>query len=161
MKRCLSTLCLLSMLGWLRKVIVLPVVPISKCHLPGNFLRLKSSSKFRGKWYPILDQNSLISIPYPEVNSLKTTPFTAAHTYISIPIWEYPPPPGGGGGAGGRSVWNPTLLMAVGGSQLFLTNKTPRGIMNISVTICDYDEEKTNKDTRSKTWRGLPSGHSA
>ena len=41
----------------------------------------------------ILDQNSLISIPYPRVNSLKTIPFTAAHTYIAH-IWEYPPPLG-------------------------------------------------------------------
>ena len=35
---------------------------------------------------------SLISIPYPRLNSLKTLPFTAAHTHIAY-IWEYPPPP--------------------------------------------------------------------
>ena len=28
----------------LRKVVVLPTVPIFKCHLPGNFLRLNFSS---------------------------------------------------------------------------------------------------------------------
>ena len=43
-----------------------------------------------GKWYPILGQNSLISIPYPRLNCSKTLPFTAAHTYIAY-IWEYPP----------------------------------------------------------------------
>ena len=34
--------------------------------------------------------NALIYIPYPRVNCLKTTPFTAAHTYIAH-IWQYPP----------------------------------------------------------------------
>ena len=37
----------------------------------------------------VLDPNSLIYIPYPRVNSLKTIPFTAAHTYIAH-IWQYP-----------------------------------------------------------------------
>ena len=32
------------MLMGLRKVVVLPAVPIFKCHLPGNFLRLNFSS---------------------------------------------------------------------------------------------------------------------
>lgn len=41
-----------------------------------------------GKWYPILDQNSLISIPYPRLNCSKTLPFTEAHIAY---IWEYPP----------------------------------------------------------------------
>ena len=36
--------------------------------------------------------NSLIYIPYPGVNCLKTIPFTAAYTYIAH-IWQYPPPP--------------------------------------------------------------------
>ena len=30
-----------------------------------------------------------IYIPYPRVESLKTIPFTAAHTYIAH-IWQYP-----------------------------------------------------------------------
>ena len=34
----------LLMLTGLRKVVVLPVVPIFKCHLPGNFLRVNFSS---------------------------------------------------------------------------------------------------------------------
>ena len=36
-----------------------------------------------GKLYPILNQNCLISIPYPGLNRLETinAPFTAAHTY--------------------------------------------------------------------------------
>ena len=49
----------------------------------------KQYISFAEKGYPILDQNSLISIPYSRVNSLKTIPFTAAHTYIAH-IWEYP-----------------------------------------------------------------------
>ena len=40
---------------------------------------------------PKLDLNSLIYIPYPRVNCLKTIPFKAAHTYIAN-IWQYPPP---------------------------------------------------------------------
>ena len=43
---------------------------------------------------PLLDPNSLIYIPYPRVNCLKTIPFTAAHTYIAH-IWQYPPLPRG------------------------------------------------------------------
>ena len=55
---------------------------------------LQPIDQFPGKWYPILDINSLIYIPYPRVNCLKTIPFTAAHTYIAH-IWQYPPPPPG------------------------------------------------------------------
>ena len=44
------------------------------------------------KWYPILDQNYLISIPYPRLGCSKTLSFTVAHTYIAC-IWEYPSPP--------------------------------------------------------------------
>ena len=46
-----------------------------------------------GKWYPILDQNSLISIPYPRLNCSKTLPFTAAHIPIKL-IYGGTPPPG-------------------------------------------------------------------
>ena len=38
------------------------------------------TGQFREKLYPILDPNTLIYIPYPRVNCLKTVPFTAAHT---------------------------------------------------------------------------------
>ena len=55
---------------------------------------LQPIDQFPGKWYPILDINSLIYIPYPRVNCLKTIPFTAAHTYIAH-TWHYPPPPPG------------------------------------------------------------------
>ena len=42
------------------------------------------------RWDPgTLDPNSLIYIPYPRVNCLKTIPFTAAHTHIAH-IWQYP-----------------------------------------------------------------------
>ena len=78
----------LLMLTGLHNVVVLPAIPIFKCHLSGNFLRLNSSSNCSR--YPVLDQNSLISIPYSRVNSLKTIPFTAAHTYVAH-IWEYLP----------------------------------------------------------------------
>ena len=47
------------------------------------------------KWYPVLDPNALIYIPYPRVNGLKTMPFTVTQIYIAH-IWQYPfPPPGG------------------------------------------------------------------
>ena len=46
-----------------------------------------SIEQFPGKWYPILDLNSLIYISYARVNCLKTIPFTAAHTYIAH-IWQ-------------------------------------------------------------------------
>lgn len=35
------------------------------------------------KWPPFLDQNYQIPIPYPRLNGLKTTPFTAAHTHMA------------------------------------------------------------------------------
>ena len=38
------------MLTGLRKVVVLPAVPISKCHLPGNFLKLNFSSNSLVLW---------------------------------------------------------------------------------------------------------------
>ena len=66
-----------------------------------KFVTLLSS--FPGNWYPILEQNSLISIPYPRPNCLKTIPFTAAYTYISY-IWEYPPHP-----PESKNCWNTSL----------------------------------------------------
>ena len=57
---------------------------------------LQPTDQFPEKWYPILDPNALIYIPYPRVNCLKTLPFTAAHTYIAH-IGQYPPPPTGQG----------------------------------------------------------------
>ena len=54
---------------------------------------LHSFDQFPCKLYPILDQNSSISIPNPRAKCLKPLPFTAAHTYIAY-IWEFPPPPG-------------------------------------------------------------------
>ena len=55
-------------------------------------VNLQPTNQFPEKWYPILDPNALIYIPYPRVNCLKTIPFTAAHTYIAQ-IWQYPRPP--------------------------------------------------------------------
>ena len=46
--------------------------------------RLESSTiivQFSGKSYFILDPNSLIYIPHPRVNCLKTIAFTSVHTY--------------------------------------------------------------------------------
>ena len=51
---------------------------------------LNNFDQFPCKLYPVLDQNSSISIPYPRAKCLKTLPFTAAHTYIAY-IWECPP----------------------------------------------------------------------
>ena len=57
---------------------------------PGLDLNLQPNNQFPAKWYPILDPNSLICIPYSRVNCLKTIPFTAADSYIAH-IWRYPP----------------------------------------------------------------------
>ena len=54
-------------------------------------LILYTTDQFPSKWYPIPDQNLLISIPYPRLNFLKTIPFTAAYIHIAN-IWENPPP---------------------------------------------------------------------
>ena len=41
------------------------------------------------QFYPTLDQNSLISLPYPaRLNCLKTIPFTAVQTRIAY-LWDY------------------------------------------------------------------------
>ena len=48
---------------------------------------LQPNDQFPGKRYPILDSNSLISIPYPRPNCFKTISFTAAHTYL-VHIWQ-------------------------------------------------------------------------
>ena len=65
--------------------------PYSRLDLKNSYSN--SNWTFPGKWFPVLDQNSLISIPYPRLNVLlKTLPFTAAHTYIAY-IWMYPPSP--------------------------------------------------------------------
>ena len=77
--------------------------------LPGLDRKFQPIDQFPGKWYPILDSNCLIFIPYPRLNYLKTIPFTVAHTYLPIlsqspafalwqvyyiaHIWQYPPPP--------------------------------------------------------------------
>ena len=45
---------------------------------------LQPIDQFPGKWYPILDLNSLYYIPYTRVNCLKTIPCTAAHTCIAV-----------------------------------------------------------------------------
>ena len=65
--------------------------------------RLHSLDQFPCKLYPVLDQNSSISIPYHRANCLKTPPFTVAHTYLAY-IWECPPPPPG-------EIWWPDILV--------------------------------------------------
>ena len=53
---------------------------------------LSHSYDYRPNWTllsPVNITNSLICIPYPRVNSLKTIPFTAAHTCI-VHIWQSP-----------------------------------------------------------------------
>ena len=85
----------LLMLTGLRKVVVLPAVPIFKCHLPGNFIRLNFSS------------NSLVLrkiIPYsrPKVSDFYTlfeSKLAENHTFhsgtylYSSYMGVYPPPP--------------------------------------------------------------------
>ena len=65
-------------------------------HFPVSlvWLTLQPIDQFLGKWYPILDPTSLIYIPYPRVNCLKTIPFTAARTYHSPYMAAPPYPPG-------------------------------------------------------------------
>ena len=65
----------------------------SKNSYPKSDVFFLSNWTVPGKWYSILGQNSLISIPYPRLNCSKTLPFTTAHTYMAD-IWEYPPRPG-------------------------------------------------------------------
>ena len=48
---------------------------------------LQPNDQFPGKGYPILDSNSLISIPYPRPNCFKTLSFTEAHTCL-VHIWQ-------------------------------------------------------------------------
>ena len=60
------------------------------CYSPAQFIFVLVSC-LNDKWHPILNQNSLISIPYPRLNCTKTLPFTATQTYIPY-IWEYPLP---------------------------------------------------------------------
>ena len=53
----------LLMLTGLRKVVVLPAVPIFKCHLPGNFLRLNfSSNSFNSIQFNSIQFNSIQAI---------------------------------------------------------------------------------------------------
>ena len=61
---------------------------------PNQHQNFYKTEQFHGEWWTILDQNSLISIPYPRLNCLKTLPFTAAHTYIA---YGSTLPPAGGG----------------------------------------------------------------
>lgn len=63
---------------------------------------------------PIPDHNSLIFIPYPRVNCLKTIPFTAAQAHI----WHFPPP-GGGGVCYGFSL---SLSLSFAGNRNFTCN---------------------------------------
>ena len=79
----------LLMLTGLRKVVVLPAVPIFKCHLPGNFLRLNFSSNSLALRKMIPYSRPKLSDFYTLFQS-KLVENTAAHTYIAH-IWEYLP----------------------------------------------------------------------
>ena len=65
--------------------------PIQDLLVSRNLISLAVSCLYYGKWCPILDQNSLIYIPYPQKNCSKTLPFTAAHTYIPYNYLRVPP----------------------------------------------------------------------
>jgi len=58
---------------------------------PSSRLNYIYTGHFSGKLYLILDQNCLITVPYPKLNRLKTVPFTAAHTHLAY-IWSTPAP---------------------------------------------------------------------
>ena len=51
--------------------------------LPSLDRKFQPIDQFPGKWYPILDSNFLIFVPYPRLNYLKTISFTVPHTYIA------------------------------------------------------------------------------
>ena len=55
---------------------------------------LQPTDQFPEKWYPILDPNVLIYIPYPRGNCMKTIP-SQRHIPI-LPIYGSTPPPGTG-----------------------------------------------------------------
>ena len=65
-----------------------------------NFISVAVSCLY-GKWYPILNEHALISIPYRRLNCSKTLPFSAAHTYI--PYIRGVLPRDGRGTGGGKS----------------------------------------------------------
>lgn len=57
-------------------------------------LYLYTTDQCAGKWYSVLDQNSLISIPYPWLNCLEIMSFRAAHIHTDPQIayiWQYLP----------------------------------------------------------------------
>ena len=77
-----SPLSVLSLwLDWIAVIYWFHVL-VSIFGFPSLDWNLQPINQFPGKWYPILDTNSLIYIPYLRLNCLKTTAFTAAHTYI-------------------------------------------------------------------------------
>ena len=53
---------------------------------------VRNLDRYPSKLYPVLDQNSSISIPYPRAKCLKTLPFRAAHTPIDGSAHFHPPP---------------------------------------------------------------------
>ena len=91
-----------------------------------NFISVTVSCSY-GKWYPILDQASLISIPYPRRSCSKPLPLTAAHTYLPY-VWEYPPGKGGGVKIGKRVLkntsWGDTAAVGKYVRKLLPTNGT-------------------------------------
>ena len=80
---------------------------------------LQPTELFPGKWYPILDPNSVISIPYPRISC-----FIAAHTYI-IPIMAAPLPP-----------WESKLLQVT--PQNAMIDWTPMGQVTQGFHFCSH-----------------------
>ena len=50
------------------------------------------SGHYPDKFYPVLEQNCLISVPYPRLNCLKIIPFTVAHTHVAYSRYGSTPP---------------------------------------------------------------------
>ena len=72
--------------------VVLPAVPIFKCHLPGNFLRLN----FFKQPISFVENDTLFWTKLSDFYTLFESKFAENHTDVAH-IWEYPTPPGGGG----------------------------------------------------------------
>jgi len=84
-----KTICRSTKLPWLN----LHLFPSFSNPILDQIFRI--TYKFPGNWYPILEQDSLIFIPYPRPNCSKTVPFKVVHTYSCIGyIWVYPTLPG-------------------------------------------------------------------
>ena len=84
----------LLMLTGLRKVVVLPAIPIFKCHLPRNVLRLNSSSNWLVSWKMIPYSRPKLSDFYTLFESKLAENHTLhSGIYLYSSYMGVPPPP--------------------------------------------------------------------